>query len=294
MKKGWLAVLGGSFGITLLAFLFIQSRPYPSEQVSIIIRNIGHELLLQSGDSHTSILPVKQVGDFQYELSFKKDFQLNHDLLASVVQKNFGGREGFEDYTVEVIECASSESVYGFSIVGHADDVIPCRGRDAQSGCYKIRFHFTPPSDYSRAFSGIVSILVLALIVPALVLFTKASRAKRLSQNPDKPLKDIGTSIGHLIFNAEVGTLSSNTASVNLSDKELKVFKILTDNIGQLVTRDFLLHAVWESEGVITGRSLDVFISKLRKKISIDPSLSIVNVHGKGYKLVLEEPSASQ
>jgi DNA-binding response OmpR family regulator len=46
-----------------------------------------------------------------------------------------------------------------------------------------------------------------------------------------------------------------------------------------------LLKRVWEDEGVITGRSLDVFISKLRKKLKNDPSVQIVNVHGKGYKL---------
>jgi DNA-binding response OmpR family regulator len=45
------------------------------------------------------------------------------------------------------------------------------------------------------------------------------------------------------------------------------------------------MQKVWIDEGVITGRSLDVFVSKLRKKLSGDPVLSITNVHGKGYKL---------
>jgi DNA-binding response OmpR family regulator len=44
---------------------------------------------------------------------------------------------------------------------------------------------------------------------------------------------------------------------------------------------------VWEDEGVIVGRSLDMFVSKLRKKLQADPCISILNVHGKGYKLVI-------
>jgi DNA-binding response OmpR family regulator len=51
------------------------------------------------------------------------------------------------------------------------------------------------------------------------------------------------------------------------------------------VPRETLMQKVWIDEGVITGRSLDMFVSKLRKKLSSDPALRITNVHGKGYKL---------
>ena len=54
---------------------------------------------------------------------------------------------------------------------------------------------------------------------------------------------------------------------------------------GELIPREKLLQEVWINEGVITGRSLDMFVSKLRKKLSSDPELRITNVHGKGYKL---------
>jgi DNA-binding response OmpR family regulator len=45
------------------------------------------------------------------------------------------------------------------------------------------------------------------------------------------------------------------------------------------------LQKVWEDEGVIVGRSLDMFISKLRKKLEINPTVRMVNIHGRGYKL---------
>ena len=53
------------------------------------------------------------------------------------------------------------------------------------------------------------------------------------------------------------------------------------------IGRDQLMKEVWEDEGVIVGRSLDMFVSKLRKKLQADPRASILNVHGKGYKLVI-------
>jgi DNA-binding response OmpR family regulator len=60
---------------------------------------------------------------------------------------------------------------------------------------------------------------------------------------------------------------------------------LLNKNIGQLTLREELVQEVWTDDGVITGRSLDMFISKLRKKLSGDPDLHITNVHGKGYRL---------
>jgi DNA-binding response OmpR family regulator len=74
-----------------------------------------------------------------------------------------------------------------------------------------------------------------------------------------------------------------------LTDKECKVLELLHKNFGELMLRETLMQKVWIDEGVITGRSLDMFVSKLRKKLSPDPELRITNVHGKGYKLEIPE-----
>jgi DNA-binding response OmpR family regulator len=60
---------------------------------------------------------------------------------------------------------------------------------------------------------------------------------------------------------------------------------LLHQNFGELIPRETLMQEVWINEGVITGRSLDMFISKLRKKLSTDPDVRITNIHGKGYRL---------
>jgi len=76
---------------------------------------------------------------------------------------------------------------------------------------------------------------------------------------------------------------------ISLTDKEYKVLELLHKNFGELIPRETLMQEVWINEGVITGRSLDMFVSKLRKKLSRDPELRITNVHGKGYKLEIPE-----
>jgi DNA-binding response OmpR family regulator len=64
-------------------------------------------------------------------------------------------------------------------------------------------------------------------------------------------------------------------------------------NLGELIPRETLMQEVWINEGVITGRSLDMFISKLRKKLSVDPELRITNIHGKGYRLEIVNDSTA-
>ena len=79
--------------------------------------------------------------------------------------------------------------------------------------------------------------------------------------------------------------------TILLTDKECKVLALLNRNIGRLRLREELIQEVWTDEGVITGRSLDMFISKLREKLSADPDLRITNIHGKGYRLEIVNDS---
>ena len=71
----------------------------------------------------------------------------------------------------------------------------------------------------------------------------------------------------------------------NLTYREAKLLHLFVKNKNQLLERDFILKSVWEDEGIIVGRSIDVFVSRLRKLLQEDTSLKIVAVHGVGYRL---------
>jgi hypothetical protein len=111
-------------------------------------------------------------------------------------------------------------------------------------------------------------------------------------QNPATTKESVpeGSALGKFLFDVKgqrLFPIAIEMASevISLTDKECKVLELLNENFGELIPRETLMQKIWINEGVITGRSLDMFISKLRKKLSSDPELKITNVHGKGYKL---------
>jgi DNA-binding response OmpR family regulator len=92
----------------------------------------------------------------------------------------------------------------------------------------------------------------------------------------------------------QLGAYSFEPANMNLigehenrslTRKETALLKILCENENQLIARDYILKEIWGDDDYFLGRSMDVFIAKLRKYLSEDPSLAITNVHGAGFKL---------
>ena len=80
-----------------------------------------------------------------------------------------------------------------------------------------------------------------------------------------------------------------NNESIELTSKETDLLALLHSSIDQTIEREKILQVVWGDEGDYVGRTLDVFISKLRKKFSEDENVRIVNVRGVGYRLMLSE-----
>jgi DNA-binding response OmpR family regulator len=73
-----------------------------------------------------------------------------------------------------------------------------------------------------------------------------------------------------------------------LTTKENDLLKLLASNKNGIVERNFALSAVWGDDSYFNGRSMDVYIAKLRKYLTFDSNIEIVNVHGKGFKLVVK------
>jgi DNA-binding response OmpR family regulator len=108
---------------------------------------------------------------------------------------------------------------------------------------------------------------------------------------PDEVKQEVptptGIVIGNLLFFRESQQLVAGSSIILLTAKESKLLHVFANAQQEVIDRDQLMKEVWEDEGVIVGRSLDMFVSKLRKKLQADPRVSILNVHGKGYKLVI-------
>ncbi|WP_411275152.1 winged helix-turn-helix domain-containing protein [Daejeonella sp.] len=91
--------------------------------------------------------------------------------------------------------------------------------------------------------------------------------------------------IGKYYFYNDKQYLINNNEQIELTHKESKILYIFASPPNKIIDRNRLQKEIWEDEGIIVGRSLDVFISKLRKKLESDSTVKLVNIHGKGYKL---------
>jgi DNA-binding response OmpR family regulator len=94
--------------------------------------------------------------------------------------------------------------------------------------------------------------------------------------------------IGVFTFDYENMQLSSGKNKQTLTRKEAALLKLLCLHQNKLLTRETALKSIWGSDDYFIGRSMDVFITKLRKYLKDDPNISITNVHGMGFKLEVE------
>ncbi len=94
--------------------------------------------------------------------------------------------------------------------------------------------------------------------------------------------------IGDFAFDAQKQTLTIGDTVQKLTTKETDLLKLLCNNKNRVLERNFALKAIWIDDNYFNARSMDVYITKLRKYLKADPRVQIINVHGKGYKLVEE------
>ncbi len=95
--------------------------------------------------------------------------------------------------------------------------------------------------------------------------------------------------IGKFVFNARLRTLTSGDDEKKLSPKEAQLLELLAVNPNELISREMALKKIWGSDDYFTARSMDVYITKLRKFLSEDPRLNIKNIHGAGFQLIIRD-----
>ena len=95
--------------------------------------------------------------------------------------------------------------------------------------------------------------------------------------------------VGGYQFDKRNTALLYGQSKTDLTHKEAELLLLLLNSINSTVSRDAILQTVWGDEGNYVGRTLDVFISKLRKKLEADADVKIINIRGVGYKLVVNE-----
>ena len=112
---------------------------------------------------------------------------------------------------------------------------------------------------------------------------------KRNMELHDKQHSQIEFNIGMYHFNSKLRTLKHGSESSTLSPKENELLLMLCEYKNDLLPRETALKRIWGSDTYFNGRSMDVYIAKLRKYLKEDSTVEIVNIHGNGFRLVVPE-----
>lgn len=273
----------------LLLMLFLlgsrnpESEAFAEAQLNIVLRKIGHQVLLQAGDKTSRVLPVKEIAEGSYQLEFESEFTFVPDSLVNTIQQIVQAEQLPKNYLVEVRECRQQGVVFGYAILGQEKkEVVPCTGRVQPKKCYVIQLQFQPSTMQNTSwYFGVGAITILGLGL----LWYNRTTIKEKKDLPQIAPSESDTSLGIFQFNLATRQLIVQDEIIPLSSKEAQLLLIFTQNPHQLISRSRLLKEVWEDEGVLISRSLDVYISRLRKKLAGDPGVKLLNVPGQGYRL---------
>ncbi len=98
--------------------------------------------------------------------------------------------------------------------------------------------------------------------------------------------------IGDFVFDSQKQLLTIGEKVTKLTTKESELLTLLAINANNILERNFALKTIWVDDNYFNARSMDVYITKLRKLLKDDPNVGIINIHGKGYKLIMPNVEA--
>jgi len=283
---------------------FFCAVPYASavvdniieRQVEVSIRTIGHEVMLAHGDSISRILPVEQDGDL-YRIRFDTEFQFSGSKVITAVDDVVKRTNLAHHYLVQIQDEETKEIIYSYEVDGTVDfNNIPCGSRDQPVASYNLLLSILDDtgalfaqnkSGKSSELSAIGSSSMMLLAIPFVLLLGIGLYINKNKSTPASNPHIIH--IGNYQFDKRNMKLSLADKDIELTSKESDLLILLRSSANTTIERDDILRHVWGDQGDYVGRTLDVFISKLRKKLEGDPGVKITNIRGVGYRLVVNE-----
>ncbi len=283
----------------------VQQRQ-ASERINLALRRTTHLLLTLAGDSTSKIAPVKQTNDNSYLV--RLEYPFNYDSLPTFLQSSFDFYDIKEKYDVAVRNCSHAELVLGYSSADfQQNQTIPCGGRTREEGCLNFSVTFRGPSvfllnDKKMGISPYFWLCLgglLTLAIGSMAYFfypfskQKQSTSQDISQDilsltpthePKKAAETHLIHVGKTVFDTRKQTLLIDTIEQKLTFQEAQLLQLFCEYKNELLERDFILKTVWGDDGVLITRSVDVFVSRLRKLLKADETVKIVNVHNRGYR----------
>lgn len=276
--------------LPFLAWLMPSAAEEPPEdfspqKINLALRRTADGLLRQSGDSTSRIPAIEQGGAGVWRVRLEQPF--DYQQLPALLQASLDLHGIRRPYEVSVRRCADATIDLGYHQLDYLqNNVVPCGGREMPEGCHFIEIKFFE-KDGKKTFWVSKNGMLLLLLAGGLGLwFFRRQKSKPATAAVAGETNWLEFGKSRLDVAGQV--LLCGNKRQTLTFRETKLLRLFADNPDRLLERDFILRQVWADEGVLVGRSVDVFVSRLRKKLAADSSVGIVAVHGVGYRLEIK------
>lgn len=272
----------------LLAAQDARPEDFRTEKINLALRRTADQLLRLSGDSTSRIPAIEQTASGTWRVRMEKAFDYNQ--LPALLQSSLDLHGLDERYNVLIRSCEGDTINLGYNKLDYTKQQnVACGGRAQPSGCHFIEVTFLSTTSTKTFWVGMTGILLLLVGAGAGFWLAQKKRKARIETENAAP-GDNGKvvewiSFGQTKLDVAGQIVVSGGKRESLTFRETKLLQLFANNVDRILDRETIIQQVWADEGVLVGRSVDVFVSRLRKKIAEDPTLSIAVVHGVGYRL---------
>lgn len=252
------------------------------DKINLALRRTADKLLRSAGDNHSRIPAIKQISESGWRVYLEHPF--SYDTLPTLLQSSLDMYGIDQTYEVVIRQCESATIDLGYHQRDFLQDsLVPCGGRIAPEGCHYMDVTFLT-SDQSKASWARVGALLCLIFLVAIGGWWYRRRSMPTIVPPnDREGEWLAFGQSRLHLAGQV--LECGSVRHALTYREAKLLRLFASHPDQLLEREHILGQVWADEGVQVGRSIDMFVSRLRKKLKADPTVGIVAVHGLGYRL---------
>ena len=211
-------------------------------------------------------------------------------------------RESLEQQNFEVILCSNGEQAFQQYTeckpdILALDVMMPKMDGFEVAKSIRLKDRITPilfltaksqPKDVVEGFeSGANDYLKKPFSVEELIVRIKVLLSNdRLLERSKGGKANESFAIGNITFNSTKNTIHQGITTWQLTSRESDILKLLCQHEQKVIARKSLLKTVWGDDSFFNARSLDVYITKLRRRLEADPNIQIINIRGTGYKLV--------
>lgn len=261
-----------------------DTPPISNEKINLALRRTAHLLLKETGDNTSQISAIKQLKNNVWLLPLAHHF--NYDSLPKFLQQSLAIHKIPYAYDVSVLNCIDGTLVLGYNVWDISNGKgVPCGGRETSQTCYNLQISFDTNPISSPTLSPFVWVLSVVL---GLVAYSFSQKWNFLSPKTTSHSEDNETDwlqFGNSKLHVANQQLIAANVKHSLTYREAKLLHLFVQHQNQVLERNFILENVWADEGIIVGRSVDMFVSRLRKMLKEDNTLKLTAIHGVGYQL---------